>query len=285
MECDAVIIGDSIVWHVRATVAKGKVRTRCLPGARVLNVSAQVPMILKKNIGAVVLHAGMNDIRLRKTEILKKDFRSLVEKVCNTLPTTRIIMSGPLPMFQRGIESVLGSTVLMACTQAELEQQSSQTTSPGHYAPSDCLVQFSGTPDCLRKEAVQQSGCVGSNASGLAIRGGAIPKPGSDATAQDAFDGPSVKGGQDERWKMSLPQPSQEVETLLGFLGDEAGVERSSEVLHQVNTEEFGAFDDLHVGPVDVQWRMVALCSSEVNNDLFHFLHFQRQVVVFTPSC
>ncbi|KAK3521128.1 hypothetical protein QTP86_013012 [Hemibagrus guttatus] len=200
MECDAVIIGDSIVWHVRATVAKGKVRTRCLPGARVLNVSAQVPMILKKNIGAVVLHAGMNDIRLRKTEILKKDFRSLVEK-------------------------------------------------------------------------------------GLAIRGGAIPKPGSDATAQDAFDGPSVKGGQDERWKMSLPQPSQEVETLLGFLGDEAGVERSSEVLHQVNTEEFGAFDDLHVGPVDVQWRMVALCSSEVNNDLFHFLHFQRQVVVFTPSC
>ncbi|KAK3531072.1 hypothetical protein QTP70_009449 [Hemibagrus guttatus] len=34
--------------------------------------------------------------------------------------------------------SVLGSTILMACTQAELEQQSSQTTSPGHYAPSDC---------------------------------------------------------------------------------------------------------------------------------------------------
>ncbi|KAK3505744.1 hypothetical protein QTP70_004137 [Hemibagrus guttatus] len=27
----------------------------------------------------------------------------------------------------------------MACTQAELEQQSSQTTSPGHYAPSDCF--------------------------------------------------------------------------------------------------------------------------------------------------
>ncbi|KAK3545410.1 hypothetical protein QTP70_007414 [Hemibagrus guttatus] len=32
---------------------------------------------------------------------------------------------------------ILGSSVLMACTQAELEQQSSQTTSPGHYAPSD----------------------------------------------------------------------------------------------------------------------------------------------------
>ncbi|KAK3546339.1 hypothetical protein QTP70_025748 [Hemibagrus guttatus] len=54
MECDAVIIGDSIVRHV--------------------------PAILKKNIGAVVLHAGTNYIRLRQTEILKKDFRSLVEK-------------------------------------------------------------------------------------------------------------------------------------------------------------------------------------------------------------
>ncbi|KAK3515990.1 hypothetical protein QTP70_000323 [Hemibagrus guttatus] len=103
--CDAVIIGDSIVRHVRATAAKGKVHTRCLPGARVLDVSAQVPAILKKNIGAVVLHAGTNDIRLRQTEILKKDFRSLVEKVRTTSPTTRIIVSGPLPTFQRGIES------------------------------------------------------------------------------------------------------------------------------------------------------------------------------------
>ncbi|KAK3566656.1 hypothetical protein QTP86_001941 [Hemibagrus guttatus] len=102
--CDAVIIGDSIVRHVRATAAKGKVHTRCLPGARVLDVSAQVPAILKKHIGAVVLHAGTNDIRLRQTEILKKDFRSLVELVRTTSPTTRIIVSGPLPTFQRGIE-------------------------------------------------------------------------------------------------------------------------------------------------------------------------------------
>ncbi|KAK3517922.1 hypothetical protein QTP70_027538 [Hemibagrus guttatus] len=65
---------------------------------------SQVPAILKKNIGAVVLHAGTNDIRLRQTEILKKDFRSLVELVHTTSPTTRIIVSGPLPTFQQGIE-------------------------------------------------------------------------------------------------------------------------------------------------------------------------------------
>ncbi|KAK3570236.1 hypothetical protein QTP86_017143, partial [Hemibagrus guttatus] len=86
------------------TTAKGKVRTRCLPGARVLDVSAHVPAILNKNVRAVVLHAGTNDIRLRQTEILKKDFRSLVEKARTTSPMTRIIMSGPLPTFQQGIE-------------------------------------------------------------------------------------------------------------------------------------------------------------------------------------
>ncbi len=44
---DAVVIGDSIVRHVRATLAKGKVHTHCLPGARVLDVSVQIPAILK----------------------------------------------------------------------------------------------------------------------------------------------------------------------------------------------------------------------------------------------
>ncbi len=33
-EHDAVIVGDSIIWHVRATLAEGKVHTHCFPGAR-----------------------------------------------------------------------------------------------------------------------------------------------------------------------------------------------------------------------------------------------------------
>ncbi|XP_050953629.1 uncharacterized protein LOC127155467 [Labeo rohita] len=40
-ERDAVIVGDSIVRYVHATLAKGKVHTHCFPGARVLDVSAQ----------------------------------------------------------------------------------------------------------------------------------------------------------------------------------------------------------------------------------------------------
>ncbi|KAK3510266.1 hypothetical protein QTP70_032585, partial [Hemibagrus guttatus] len=87
----------------RDGVRHGDHRRLHRPGTSVL-LRLKVPAILKKNIGAVVLHAGMNDIRLRQTEILKKDFRSLVEKVGATSPTTRIIVSGPLPTVQRGIE-------------------------------------------------------------------------------------------------------------------------------------------------------------------------------------
>uniref|UniRef100_A0A673LZZ1 SGNH hydrolase-type esterase domain-containing protein n=1 Tax=Sinocyclocheilus rhinocerous TaxID=307959 RepID=A0A673LZZ1_9TELE len=105
-ERDAVIIGDSIVRHVRATLAEGKVHTHCFPGARVLDVSAQIPAILKgdESTGAVVLHAGVNDTKLRQTETLKRDFRSLIETVRRTSPATTIIVSGPLPTYRRGHE-------------------------------------------------------------------------------------------------------------------------------------------------------------------------------------
>ncbi len=100
-ECDAVIVGDSIVC---ATLAEGKVRTLCFPGAHVLYVSAQIPAILKgdESIAAVVIHAGVNDTKMRQTETLKRDFRSLIVTVHSTSPATTIIMSGPLRTYRRG---------------------------------------------------------------------------------------------------------------------------------------------------------------------------------------
>uniref|UniRef100_A0A9J7Y6F6 SGNH hydrolase-type esterase domain-containing protein n=1 Tax=Cyprinus carpio carpio TaxID=630221 RepID=A0A9J7Y6F6_CYPCA len=105
-ERDAVIVGDSIVRHVRATLAEGKVHTHCFPGARVLDVSAQIPAILKADESprAVVLHAGVNDTTQRQTETLKRDFRSLIETVRSTTPAATIIVSGPLPTYRRGHE-------------------------------------------------------------------------------------------------------------------------------------------------------------------------------------
>ncbi|CAM4607070.1 unnamed protein product [Leuciscus chuanchicus] len=99
-ERDAVIIGDSIVRHVHATLGKSKVQSHCFPGARVSEIAARVPEILNgdERVGTVVLHAEVNDIRLRQTEILKKDFRNLIDTVRSTSPETTIIVSGPLTM-------------------------------------------------------------------------------------------------------------------------------------------------------------------------------------------
>ena len=103
-ERDAVIIGDSIVRHVHATSGKNKVHSHCFPGARVSEIAARVPEILNDNerVGTLVLHAGVNDIRLRQTEVLKKDFRNLIDTVRSTSPDITIIVSGPLPTYRLG---------------------------------------------------------------------------------------------------------------------------------------------------------------------------------------
>ncbi|XP_053475812.1 uncharacterized protein LOC128604713 [Ictalurus furcatus] len=103
---NAVIVGDSIVRNVRVASSKGKVCTHCFSGARVLDVAAQVSGILKKDerIGAVVLHAGTNDTRLRQTEVLKRHLSSLIETVRGRSPAAKIIVSGPLPTYRRGAE-------------------------------------------------------------------------------------------------------------------------------------------------------------------------------------
>ncbi len=90
-ERDAVIVGDSIVRHVRATLAEGKVHTHCFPGARVLDVSAQIPVILKseESIGAVVLHAGINDTKLRQTEHIARDEDHRVRTASHVSTRTR----------------------------------------------------------------------------------------------------------------------------------------------------------------------------------------------------
>ncbi|KAK3572614.1 hypothetical protein QTP86_001059 [Hemibagrus guttatus] len=177
MECDAVIIRDSIVRHVRATTAKGKVHTHCLPGARVLDVSAQVAEEQieeeHRSCGPPCWHErhqaeadgdpeegfqepggeGTHHITHDEDHRVRTTWCTLLDHFPRSSKESRgsvdylLLMNGcshgvkirNYPLLITGIfsGSVLGSTVLMACTQAELEQQSSQTTSPGHYAPSD----------------------------------------------------------------------------------------------------------------------------------------------------
>ncbi len=103
---DAVVIGDSIVRHVRATLAEGKVHTHCLPGARVLDVSVQIPAILKddESVAAVVIHAGANDTKAAADGDTEEGLQELIETVRSTSPATTIIVSGPLPTYRRGHE-------------------------------------------------------------------------------------------------------------------------------------------------------------------------------------
>uniref|UniRef100_A0A9J8A9F4 Uncharacterized protein n=1 Tax=Cyprinus carpio carpio TaxID=630221 RepID=A0A9J8A9F4_CYPCA len=92
-EHDAVIVGDSIIQHVCASLVKGKVHTHCFPGACVLDVSVQIPLKDQESTGAVVLHAGDIDTKLQQTETLKRDFRSLIEMVTIA---TRSSLSGQM---------------------------------------------------------------------------------------------------------------------------------------------------------------------------------------------
>ncbi|KAL1279682.1 hypothetical protein QQF64_014282 [Cirrhinus molitorella] len=63
----------------------------------------KIPAILKdESVGAIVLHAGVTDIWLRQTEVLKRDFGSLIETVRSAAPETRIIVQAPLPTYRLG---------------------------------------------------------------------------------------------------------------------------------------------------------------------------------------
>ncbi|KAK3554535.1 hypothetical protein QTP70_024436 [Hemibagrus guttatus] len=85
----------------------------------------------------------------------------------------------------------------------------------------------------------------------LVIQDGAIPEPGSDAAAQDALDGPSVEGGQYGRWKMSLPQPSQEVEMLSQAAGPTYALQDCLAHVtngYSINLEEYIASVNSYIG-------------------------------------
>lgn len=58
-----------------------------------------------------------------------------------------------------------------------------------------------------------------------------------------------------------MAQLPQEAETLLGLRSYGTIVEGPGEVLHQVDTKEPGALDNLHRGSIDVQWTVISPCS------------------------
>ncbi len=96
-----------------------RTRSSCFPGARVPDVSAQIPAILKgeEKVGSVMLHAWVNDTKLRQTETLKRDFRGLIKTVhstqgvCRTEGSMRSLGSpySLLPLQQQPVTASFGS--------------------------------------------------------------------------------------------------------------------------------------------------------------------------------
>uniref|UniRef100_A0A8C4SYK5 SGNH hydrolase-type esterase domain-containing protein n=1 Tax=Erpetoichthys calabaricus TaxID=27687 RepID=A0A8C4SYK5_ERPCA len=105
---DVIVLGDSIVRNLNITCPNRKSFVSCFPGARVRDVMRRAPAIYEKHknraVGAIVLHAGVNDIRHRQSEILTADFMALIKDTKERTPSAKIFISGPLPLVRRSNE-------------------------------------------------------------------------------------------------------------------------------------------------------------------------------------
>lgn len=88
-----LVLGSSMVRHVRVRNAY----TSCHPGALVLDINRSAPNIIRHypSASTVVIHAGINDLKLEQSEKLKDDFITLINTIHSS--NKQCIISGPLP--------------------------------------------------------------------------------------------------------------------------------------------------------------------------------------------
>ena len=88
-----LVCGTSMVRHVAAHGG----RTFCHPGASVNEVASSALQLSEQHSSAsmLVLEAGINNLKKQRSELLKRDYVSLVDRLLDT--GKRLIISGPLP--------------------------------------------------------------------------------------------------------------------------------------------------------------------------------------------
>ena len=74
-----MIIGDSILRNVRLNGAF----TLSFPGATVTDITEKIPSVLDSHpqVNRIVVHVGTNDTSRQQSEILKRDFTQLFNKL------------------------------------------------------------------------------------------------------------------------------------------------------------------------------------------------------------
>ncbi|XP_041836417.1 uncharacterized protein LOC121645396 isoform X2 [Melanotaenia boesemani] len=80
---DALIVGTSIIRHVRVN----RCNTFCYPGALVNDISHSAHELSQQNpsVSTIIIHAGINDLKLQQSETLKMDFISLIQTIIHFL--------------------------------------------------------------------------------------------------------------------------------------------------------------------------------------------------------
>ena len=89
-----LVVGTPMVRHVAAH----SVRTFCDPGASANEVTSSALKLSKEHSAAstLVLEASINDLKNQQSEILKRDYVSVVDRLLDT--GKRLIIADPLPL-------------------------------------------------------------------------------------------------------------------------------------------------------------------------------------------
>ncbi|CAJ1059657.1 unnamed protein product [Xyrichtys novacula] len=98
-QATTLVIGDSIIRNVHLRGAF----TLSFPGTTVADVTEKILSVLNSHpqINRVVIHVGTNDTYRQQSELLKRDFTQLFNKLSQ--PQLRVFISGPTPTCGRGI--------------------------------------------------------------------------------------------------------------------------------------------------------------------------------------